>query len=102
LKNSIFANSLNKFNKMAHLTEQELATVRSLVQEFNSLKIQLADTVIHQRVITKKIEEVKQSYIQMEQSLIDVYGKDSSINIDTGEITLKSEEAAAPTMEVVK
>jgi hypothetical protein len=87
---------------MAHLTEQELATVRSLVQEFNSLKIQLADTVIHQRVITKKIEEVKQSYIQMEQSLIDVYGKDSSINIDTGEITLKSEESTAPTIEVVK
>ena len=43
---------------MAHLTEQELATVRGLVQEFNSLKIQLADTVMHQNAIAKKIEEV--------------------------------------------
>ena len=88
---------------MAHLTEQELATVRGLVQEFNSLKIQLADTVMHQNAIAKKIEEVKQSYIQMEESLIGVYGKDSSINIDTGEITSKADEMfATPTMEVVK
>lgn len=88
---------------MSQLTEQELATVRSLVQEFNSLKMQLADTVMHQGVISKKIEEVRLSYVQMEQSLIDVYGKDASINIDTGEITQKSEEAtSAPSMELVK
>jgi hypothetical protein len=87
---------------MTKLTDQELATVRGLVQEFNSLKIQLADTVMHQNVITKKIEEVRLSYIQMEQSLIDVYGKDASINIDTGEITQKSEEPSTPTMELFK
>jgi hypothetical protein len=88
---------------MSQLTEQELATVRSLVQEFNSLKMQLADTVMHQGVISKKIEEVRLSYVQMEQSLIDVYGKDASINIDTGEITQKSEEATStPSMELVK
>jgi hypothetical protein len=87
---------------MAQLTEQELATVRSLVQEFNSLKMQLADTVMHQQTITKKIEEVRLSYVQMEKSLIEVYGQNASINIDTGEITEKVEEATAPTMEVVK
>jgi hypothetical protein len=87
---------------MAHLTETELATIRGLVQEFNSLKIQLADTVMHQGAIAKKIEEVKQSYIQMEASLIDVYGKNASINIDTGEITEKEEETSIPSMEVIK
>jgi len=87
---------------MAQLTEQELGLIRSLVQEFNSLKMQLADTVMHQQALSKKIEEVRLSYVKMEESLIEVYGKDASINIDTGEITSKSEEAAAPTMEVVK
>ena len=87
---------------MAHLTEQELGLIRSLVQEFNSLKMQLADTVMHQQALSKKIEEVRLSYVKMEESLIEVYGKDASINIDTGEITSKSEEAAATTMEVVK
>lgn len=51
---------------MPQLTEQELATVRSLVQEFNGLKMQLADTVLHQQELSKKIGQVKETYIQME------------------------------------
>lgn len=88
---------------MPQLTEQELATVRSLVQEFNGLKMQLADTVLHQQELSKKIGQVKETYIQMEESLIKTYGKDSSINIDTGEITTKENiPAGAVAMEVIK
>jgi len=88
---------------MPQLTEQELATVRGLVQEFNGLKMQLADTVLHQQELSKKIGQVKETYIQMEESLINTYGKDASINIDTGEITTKeTTPAGAVTMNVVK
>ncbi len=88
---------------MTRLTDQELATVRGLVQEFNGLKMQLADTVLSQQAIAKKVEEVKATYIQMELSLIETYGKDSSINIDTGEITTKeATPSGAVSMEVIK
>jgi hypothetical protein len=88
---------------MNRLTDQELATVRGLVQEFNGLKMQLADAYMHQQTVAKRIEEVRISYAQMEQALIETYGNDCSINIDTGEITPKDPIAAAPaTMQVVK
>lgn len=72
------------------LTEQELNSIRGSIQEFNSLKMQLADTVMHQQILTKKIEEVRMAYIQMEKALIETYGENASINIDTGEITEKA------------
>jgi len=75
------------------LTEQELNSIRGSIQEFNSLKMQLADTVMHQQILTKKIEEVRIAYSQMEKALIETYGENASINIDTGEITEKAPQA---------
>lgn len=75
------------------LTEQELTSIRGSIQEFNSLKMQLADTVMHQQILTKKIEEVRIAYSQMEKALIETYGENASINIDTGEITEKAPQA---------
>jgi hypothetical protein len=72
---------------MAKLTEQELATVQGLVQEFNQAKIQLGDTVISQANLLKKVEELRISYAAAETGLIETYGKDAVINIETGEVT---------------
>ena len=72
---------------MAKLTKAELEKVQGLVNDFNSLKIQLGDTVITQQALLRKVEDLKIAYAQEEAVLIDKYGKDSVINVQTGEVT---------------
>jgi hypothetical protein len=82
---------------MAQLTEQELSEIKNLINEFNQAKIQLGDTVISQTNILEKVGSIKSSYAKAEENLISKYGKDATINIETGEVT-EPEEA----LEVVK
>jgi len=77
---------------MQKLTEQELTKVRELVNQFNTLKIQLGDAYIAQQMIMKKIDEVKVSYSAMEEELVSVYGQDATINIETGEVSITEQE----------
>lgn len=77
---------------MQKLTEQELTNVRELVNQFNTLKIQLGDAYIAQQMIMKKIDEVKVSYSAMEEELVSVYGQEATINIETGEVTIPEKE----------
>lgn len=72
---------------MANLTKEELEKVQGLVNDFNSLKIQLGDTVITQQALLRKVEELRIAYAQEEAVLIEKYGQDSVINVQTGEVT---------------
>ena len=72
---------------MANLTKEELEKVQGLVNDFNSLKIQLGDTVISQQALLRKVEELRIAYAQEEAVLIEKYGQDSVINVQTGEVT---------------
>ncbi len=74
------------------LTKKELETIQGLVNEFNQTKIKLGDTVISQSALLKKVEELKVTYAEQEQKLIKKYGGDAVINIETGEVSEKSEE----------
>ena len=69
------------------ITEDELKSIQGLVNDFNKLKVQLGDTVISQNALMEKVSELKLSYAEKEQTLVDKYGKESVINIQTGEIT---------------
>ena len=77
---------------MKKITEKELSTIQKIVKEFNQTKIQLGDILIAQNNLLKKVEELKLSYTESEKSLIDVYGEDAVINIETGEISGLKEE----------
>tara|TARA_R110000803_G_scaffold175264_2_gene237793 strand:- start:56 stop:292 length:237 start_codon:yes stop_codon:yes gene_type:complete len=71
---------------MANLTEQELDSIKKLTSDFNKLKVQLGDTVISQNILLKEIDKVKALFYQQEEKLIEKYGKDAVINIQTGEV----------------
>ena len=77
---------------MAKLTKQELVKVQKLVNDFNALKVQLGDTVITQNNLLKNIEELKIQYASEEAVLINKYGKDSVINVQTGDVTQNDSE----------
>ena len=54
--------------------------------------MQLGDTYMNQQALLKKIEEVKLSYSKVEVSLMETYGKDAVINVETGEVSLPEEK----------
>lgn len=71
---------------MQQLTKEELDNIQSMLNEFNRKKISLGDTVIQQNTLMKEIEFLKEQYSKEEEKLIEKYGEDSVINVQTGEI----------------
>jgi len=72
---------------MAKLTKEELEGLQESIKQYNAVKLKLADAVLHQQGIIGEIGRLKSQFMQQEKVLIDKYGKDSSINTQTGEVT---------------
>jgi predicted nucleic acid-binding Zn-ribbon protein len=70
-------------------TQNELATIQELNSDFNKAKMAIGDIELQKQQILQHIEELKIKFSTHEQLLIDKYGKDSVINIQTGEVTIK-------------
>jgi hypothetical protein len=74
---------------MAKLNKEELEKIHKLMSDFNQLKIQLGDTTITQHNLLAKVDELKIQYAEEENLLIEKYGKDAVINIQTGDVQQK-------------
>tara|TARA_R100000781_G_scaffold81254_1_gene50096 strand:- start:239 stop:484 length:246 start_codon:yes stop_codon:yes gene_type:complete len=75
--------SKNKLNK------EELSSLRNALSEFNQAKVRLADTVMHQHALMSAVQQMRNSFQSEEKKLLDKYGNDSRINLETGEVTAK-------------
>ena len=75
---------------MNKLTEGELKELRDALTELNQNKVALGACLMQQQDILNNIDKIKSSYYDMEKSLIETYGVNSNINIETGEVTVKS------------
>ncbi|QDP58974.1 MAG: hypothetical protein GOVbin1678_16 [Prokaryotic dsDNA virus sp.] len=72
---------------MKKLTKEELQSLQKSIKDYNAIKLKLAETVLHQQAIMGEIGMLKSQFLQQEKVLMDKYGKDSSINTQTGEVT---------------
>ena len=77
---------------MEKLTQEELSDLQKVVQQFNQAKMQLGETVIAQENLLASVKEIKTSYSDIEKSLMETYGNDASINIETGEISKEAKK----------
>lgn len=77
---------------MEKLTAEELNTVQTFVAEFNTLKMKIGDAELAKTVLLGKVDKLKTEYNDYENDLMEKYGKDAVINVQTGEITRNSEE----------
>jgi hypothetical protein len=73
------------------LEQQELDLVRGMQDEFVKLKISLGDLELAKSQALKQIEELKKNFDQHEIKLVEKYGANSVINMQTGEVTKKEE-----------
>lgn len=77
---------------MKKIEEQELLNLQNLNSEFNKLKIQLGDLSLQKHGICLRVEELKNDFQSAEQGLIDKYGANSVVNLETGEIKEKEKD----------
>lgn len=74
---------------MEKVTQEELAKIQELNAEFTKAKIGIGDAELNKQALLKKIEFLREEFSAHEQLLIQKYGQDAVINIQTGEVTKK-------------
>ena len=73
------------------VSQEELTTIPELNAEFNKAKMPIGDVELQKLNIVRHIEELKAQCTAHEKQLVDKYGADAVINIQTGEGTHKTE-----------
>ena len=73
------------------VTQEELAKIQELNADFSKAKMAIGDVELQKTNLIRHIEELKAQFSLHEQSLIQKYGADAIINIQTGEVTHKTE-----------
>tara|TARA_R110000782_G_scaffold10507_1_gene32748 strand:+ start:894 stop:1139 length:246 start_codon:yes stop_codon:yes gene_type:complete len=77
---------------MNKIEEQELKNLQELNAEFTKLKSQLGDLSLQKHGACLRVEELKTEFQHAERSLMEKYGVDSVINLETGEIKEKEKD----------
>tara|TARA_R110000751_G_scaffold59140_2_gene124364 strand:+ start:5013 stop:5240 length:228 start_codon:yes stop_codon:yes gene_type:complete len=73
------------------LEEEELNFIKESTAKLNNAKSVLGELEIKKYEILSQIDSLKKEYQSKEKQLIDKYGLDSVINMETGEVTQKTE-----------
>ena len=73
------------------ITKEELTKIQEMNADFNKAKMAIGDIELQKQGIIRTIDAMKAEFSQHEKMLIEKYGKDSVINIQTGEVTQKQD-----------
>jgi len=73
------------------VTQEELAKINEMNADFNKAKLAIGDVELQKQNILRHIDFLKGEFSAYEKTLIEKYGADAVINIQTGEITKKTD-----------
>lgn len=76
-------------SKSVFLTTEELDFIKNGTAEFNKIKMGIADAELNKQGLLDRAAKVIDAFSNNEQVLIQKYGADSVINMQTGEVTQK-------------
>lgn len=82
-----------------YLTQDELKKIQDMNSELSKMKMAIGDIEMKKSNILRAIDELYFEFSSHEKSLIEKYGEDSVINVQTGQVTKKE---ANPQMEIFK
>jgi ABC-type phosphate transport system auxiliary subunit len=74
---------------MSKLTKEELDYINESQSNFQKLKINIADLELNKASFMEAINKLRSEFNEFEIMLTDKYGKDSVIDMSTGEIKQK-------------
>ena len=73
------------------LTQEELGKIQAMNNEFTKAKVALGDLELQKQGLLKSIDVLRDDFGKQELLLIEKYGRDSVINVQTGEVTQKTQ-----------
>lgn len=73
------------------LTSEELSNLQELNNSFTQSKVKLGDLELQKTEVLVKVQQIKKSFGELEKKLIEKYGEQSVINLQTGEVSEKKE-----------
>ena len=79
-------------NKEVKLEEKELAELKEAKLELDRYKLAIGDLELQKKSLFDSVTKLQQAFAQMENKLIEKYGQDSIINMNTGIVKQKTDE----------
>ena len=79
----------NDVQDIIFVTDEELKNIREMNGDFSKAKMNLGDLELQKQSLIKYIDSIKDVFTKHEKILMEKYGEDAVINIETGEITKK-------------
>ena len=76
-------------NETVNLTAEELDFIKTGTQEYTKIKINLGDLELQKQGLIAQAEKIREAFSNNEKILIEKYGEDAVINMQTGEVTHK-------------
>ena len=76
--------------KVKTVEDKELKLLQELNSNFKKIKNQLGDLELQKQIILENVTEIKKQFKSLEIELIEKYGDNSVINLETGIITEKT------------
>lgn len=70
-----------------YITAEELNTIQSMNTDLTKMKMALGEIEMERHSLLGTLDKMKERFSYNEQMLIEKYGKNSIINIKTGEVT---------------
>jgi len=76
--------------KVKTVEEKELKLLQELNSSFVQLKDKIADLELQKQMVFENVSEIKKQFKNLESELVEKYGDNSIINLETGIITEKT------------
>jgi len=73
------------------ITKEELNKIQEMNSDFSKVKMAIGDVELQKQGLIRHIDAMKSEFSQHEKMLIEKYGADSVINVQTGEVTKKQD-----------
>lgn len=73
------------------ITKEELNKIQEMNSDFSKAKMAIGDVELQKQGLMRHIDAMKSEFSQHEKMLIEKYGADSVINVQTGEVTKKKD-----------
>lgn len=71
---------------MKKVKDEELKQLQDLNAEFNKIKTQLGDITLQEHGLVLRVQELKLQFQKAEEGLMETYGENAVINLETGEV----------------
>ena len=83
------------------LSKEQLELLQGLQSQFNQAKFDIADAEIKKTAVLNGLSEIQKKFGEQEKILMEEFGKDAVINLQTGEVKDPEPKEEEP-LEVVK